>query len=112
GSGFVDQPALLARLTGLRAYFLPSFGLRGVGFGNCVLTRLPAASVRRLRLPGWREPRAALELDAETAGTPIRVLATHLGLHSAERAAQVHSLTRRARSGDAPTLLLGDLNCR
>ena len=54
------------------------------------------ANVRTVRnIPlGWgrREPRGAIDVELSCARTPLRVLATHLGLRPAERRAQVKQL--------------------
>ena len=55
----VDQPAELARLTGMHATFAKAIPLRGGEYGVAVLSREKPLSVRRTPLPG-PEPRVLL----------------------------------------------------
>lgn len=84
-------------------------------YGNAVLTSLPVISHRARDLSfGRREPRAAIDLELDSGGRPIRLIATHLGLMPGERRHQTRQLLdwigppndRR----DRITLLVGDLN--
>lgn len=109
-SGFRDQPRRLAWLTSLRPLFLGSFSIGAGAFGNAWLTRAPAARLRRCRLPGGGEPRAALCLDFHLDGKPVRALGTHLGLSEEDRAAQARQLAELVEGAPGPVLLLGDLN--
>lgn len=79
-------------------------------FGNALLTRWPARAVRRIDLSVvGREPRGALDVDLDCAGFALRVLATHFGLRSGERAEQWRRLL--PHWADArPGVLLGDFN--
>ena len=81
-------------------------------FGNGILTRLPIHSTHLCDL-SWRgrEPRGAIAADLEVGKSPLRVVATHLGLRPAERRDQVQRLIKLFT--DAPrerAVLLGDLN--
>lgn len=84
-------------------------------YGNAVLTSLPIIrhqardlSVRK------REPRAAIDLDLECQGRPVRVIATHLGLRPGERRQQTRQLLDWMGPPDEnradTTLLMGDMN--
>ena len=67
-------------------------------------------AVRRITLPGL-EPRGALITDLVHQGRPLRVIAAHLGLWGASRAAQTRTLLALlAEMDDRPRLLMGDLN--
>lgn len=81
-------------------------------YGNAVLTRLPAHSVRLhdLSVTG-REPRGAIELNSHVNGVDIRLVATHLGLRPGERRYQVRRLLP-VFEGEVGRVdvLLGDLN--
>lgn len=82
-------------------------------FGNALLTRRPVLAVRRHDLSfARREPRGAIEVDLDVAGTVIRVIVTHLGLQPAERRYQVRQMMKLI--GDIPpgqlVVILGDIN--
>ncbi len=93
-------------------------GQRG-DYGNGLLTRLPVTHVHRLDLsiPG-REARGAIDVKLQrhttapdTAGEALRVVATHLGLHPAERRSQVQRLLALFESDrNLPTIFMGDVN--
>ena len=108
----VDQFAFLASATGMRPIAGPTLrGHRG-HYGNAVLTRLPILETRRLDLsvPG-REPRGALGVELDVRGQKLALIATHLGLRWRERRKQVALLVGLvSRLGDAPLVLLGDMN--
>jgi len=80
-------------------------------YGNALLTRLPVAEVRPvdLSVPG-REPRGALAAVLRSAGGPLTVIATHLGLAPGERRRQMQRLLALVRRSAQPVVLLGDLN--
>ena len=80
-------------------------------YGNAVLTRLTVRTTEMLDLsvPG-REPRGALDTLLDTAGGPLRLVATHLGLRPYERRLQMRRLLARPRGAASATVLLGDLN--
>ncbi len=80
-------------------------------FGNAVLSRYPIAEVRTIDL-SFRtfEPRGALDTDLDCHGHPLRVVATHLGLHPAERRDQVERLLDCFDTEEMAVVLLGDIN--
>ncbi len=81
-------------------------------YGNAVLTRLPVTSTQQhdFSIQG-REPRGAIELRLELAGSLIRFVSTHLGLRPGERRHQVSCLLRLFEHDTyALDILLGDLN--
>lgn len=85
-------------------------------YGNGLLTRLPILSTHRidLSIPG-REARGAIDAKLkagyDTQANPIRVVATHLGLHPGERRSQVKQLLSLFESDrNLPTIFLGDVN--
>ncbi len=61
---------------------------------------------------GAYEPRGALDVCIDVGvSSPVRVLATHLGLRPGERREQVRRLLAAVeRESPHPTLLMGDLN--
>lgn len=82
-------------------------------YGNAVLTRLPVISSSRHDLSCLRwEPRGAIDVKLEVNGSPLRVIATHLGLSRSERRTQWLQLlaTIAGAPSDLPTILLGDMN--
>ncbi len=81
-------------------------------FGNALLTRHPIVNVRRIDLSmERREPRGALAATIDTGGSPLHVLATHLGLRIHERRFQVQQILDYLDSvRDTPIVVLGDFN--
>ncbi|NKC29360.1 endonuclease/exonuclease/phosphatase family protein [Falsiroseomonas selenitidurans] len=72
--------------------------------------RLRRASARGVPLGGW-EPRGAICAEIDLGEGPFRLLAAHLSLTGARRAAQARLLLDAAFAPPAlPVLLLGDLN--
>ena len=109
-TGLLDLNAL-HRDTGLVPVPVPGVGSAHGWHGNLILTRdATVEDVHRLSLPGL-EPRGALVADLQTAGGPLRVIATHLGLLAASRQAQTRRLLDQIAGMDSrPLLLMGDLN--
>jgi len=108
-----DQIAGLAALLGMHAVAGPTMHRTSGTYGNALLTRLPAATVRHVDLSvAGREPRGAIDADLEVAGGWIRVLVAHLGLRRFERALQVEQILRsvRANTRGKLTIVAGDLN--
>ena len=82
-------------------------------YGNALLTRHRVQTVHTVDLSvAGHEPRSALDVFLDCDGAPLRVVATHLGLHPGERRAQVRRLLEAidATAVDAPTVLAGDVN--
>lgn len=85
-------------------------------YGNGLLTRLPLLTARRVDLsfPG-REARGAIDAEFKSghaiSAPALRVIATHLGLHPAERREQVQRLLSLFESDRSlPTVFMGDVN--
>lgn len=105
-------------------YLRTGTGLRGIArptlvhpvhgdYGNALLTRHRIKAVQTVDLAvAGHEPRAALDVSLDCDGAPLRVVATHLGLHPGERREQVRRLLAAidATADDAPTVLAGDVN--
>jgi endonuclease/exonuclease/phosphatase family metal-dependent hydrolase len=110
-TGF-DMLGYLAKETGFEAIAGPTLLRNGADYGNGLLTRFKVLSVQRLNLCVERcEPRGALDVELDCGGTPMRVLATHLGLRPAERREQIQRLLRALESDrPLPTILMGDIN--
>ena len=110
-TGF-DMLNYLAAETGFHAIAGPTFLRRGADYGNGLLTRFKVLSVRKINLCVERcEPRGAIDAELDCGGTPMRVLATHLGLRPSERREQIQRLLN-ALEGERPlpTVLMGDIN--
>lgn len=110
-TGF-DMLAFLKEELGLEAIAGPTLLRNGADYGNGLLTRFNVLSVQRLDLcVPHCEPRGAIDAELDCGGTPMRVLATHLGLRPGERRDQIQRLLRVLESDrPLPTVLMGDIN--
>lgn len=111
--GGADQPAELARLTGLNMHFSPAFDLMGGQYGQVILSRDPIEDVTTLKLPRLKdEQRIAIVAQIARPGQALRFVATHLTHNSEpERVGQVTELLKQLQADDSPpTILAGDLN--
>ncbi len=81
-------------------------------FGNALFTRHPIVDVHRIDLSmERREPRGALAATVDVGGTPVHVLAVHLGLRIHERRFQMRQiLTYLDSVRDTLFVVLGDFN--
>ena len=81
-------------------------------FGNALLTRHPIVDVHRIDLSmERREPRGALAATIDVGGTPVHVLAAHLGLRVHERRFQVRQILEYLDSvRNTLFVVLGDFN--
>jgi endonuclease/exonuclease/phosphatase family metal-dependent hydrolase len=105
------QVDILSHLVGLEMVAGPTREGRSGHYGNALLTRFPIVAVRNLDLSfRSREPRAALDVDLDAAGTTLRVIATHLGLSPSERRHQVQRILETVTADERLTILLGDIN--
>jgi endonuclease/exonuclease/phosphatase family metal-dependent hydrolase len=113
-SRFHDQAAELARLTGMRVVFGPSFRVLGGEFGNAILSRAPLRDVELIPLPSFGEPRSLLRASVDVDGTDFEVMATHLaawgGLNRRIRTKQAYCLSEHARAAGGRFVLCGDFN--
>ncbi|HET6803769.1 MAG TPA: endonuclease/exonuclease/phosphatase family protein, partial [Casimicrobiaceae bacterium] len=83
----------------------------GDDFGNALLSRYPVQSVEHLDLTvDHYEPRGAIDVCIDIGiVSPLRVIATHLGLRPGERREQVRRIIAAVeRDSPHPTLLMGD----
>jgi endonuclease/exonuclease/phosphatase family metal-dependent hydrolase len=115
-TGKVDQPAELARLTGLEGMFGGNIPFAGGEYGNAVLSRLPIRRHKNHPLPslGEGEKRGVLEVEVELAGgESLTLYATHLDHRrpDAERLAQAQAINELvAAKAPRRAILAGDLN--
>jgi endonuclease/exonuclease/phosphatase family metal-dependent hydrolase len=120
-AGGVDQPAELARLTGMQVVFGHNIDYDGGGYGTAVLTKLPIRSHKSVKLKSFYEstPQHAeqrgvqvIELGDET-GPGLLFLCTHLDYRPPddERMASAKTINELvAKRGDELAILAGDLN--
>jgi len=111
----VDEPAELAKRTGLRAVFEKNIDFQGGEYGNAVLSRFPVETYENHRLPQSipGEQRGALEVRIRVKGHPIVFIATHLDYHPSdgERLASIAMLKAIVRGwGRTPVIVAGDFN--
>lgn len=104
---YLSRTLQMAAVPGLRI-------VRHTGeYGNAILTRLPIRRVERHDLSySWYEPRGAIDVELDVGGSPLRVVACHLGLRRAERRFQWRRLMAAVARGrsDIPTVVVGDMN--
>jgi endonuclease/exonuclease/phosphatase family metal-dependent hydrolase len=113
----VDQPAELARLTGLHVAFGGNIRFQGGDYGNAVLSRLPISRTKNHQLPRFDdgEQRGVLEVEVKmpnNAGA-LLFLATHLDHRAGDRervasAKAINAIV--AGRASQPAVLAGDLN--
>jgi endonuclease/exonuclease/phosphatase family metal-dependent hydrolase len=117
-SGHVDQAEAIARDLGMDVQFFPAMRVMEELYGDAILSRWPAKTVKAgglpaLRLPGL-EPRGALWSAIRVAGVTIQVLNTHLSVLGRERHMQVDALLGPEWLGHpdcrAPVIVMGDFN--
>jgi endonuclease/exonuclease/phosphatase family metal-dependent hydrolase len=117
-SGRVDQAEVIARDLGMDLQFFPTISVMEELYGDAVLTRWPARTVKAGALPGLRlpglEPRGALWSAIRIGQATIQVINTHLSILGRERLMQVNALIGPEwlshQSCREPVILMGDLN--
>jgi endonuclease/exonuclease/phosphatase family metal-dependent hydrolase len=107
-----DVHAHLGDATGFHLVASATMQLAGGTFGNALLSRWPIVDLVEHGLTiGRREPRGAIEATIRSDAGTFRVIATHLGLRSAERHEQLSRLVDLVeRRCELPTIQLGDFN--
>lgn len=111
----VDQPAMLAQRTELLAIFGAAMDHDGGEYGEALLLSAEpvASAVHPLPHSAGHEPRAAVSAVLRSADAlEFQAVGTHLD-HTpdpADREAQATRLVELFGHGDAPCLLIGDLN--
>jgi endonuclease/exonuclease/phosphatase family metal-dependent hydrolase len=107
------QLEFLAEATGMQAVPGATIIRHDRDYGNALLTSRKILDVRRHDLSFKRlEPRGALEVDLDVAGTCMRVFVMHLGLLPSERRFQMRIVLKLLREMpmDQPVVVLGDIN--
>ena len=109
-----DAFATLGPSLGRQAIPGPTLSRAGGGYGNLLLCRRPVTRATQIDVSqSGYEPRGAIDAWLDVAGSPVRLLATHLGLARRERAHQAARLCDALDSGEQTArlvVLLGDLN--
>jgi endonuclease/exonuclease/phosphatase family metal-dependent hydrolase len=117
-SGHVDQAEAIARDLGMDVQFFPTLRVMEELYGDAILSRWPAKTVKAgplpaLRLPGL-EPRGALWSAIRIGGATLQVLNTHLSVLGRERLKQIDTLLGPEWLGHPncrePVIVMGDLN--
>lgn len=115
-TGKVDQPAELARLTGMHVAFGGNYQFDGGDYGNAVLSRSPILRKQnhRLPMPMPGEPRGVLEVEvARAGGERLVFLATHFDHRPLDRSRRESAEAINKLVGASPdrlSILAGDLN--
>ena len=112
----VDQPAELAKLTGMEIVFGRNIDYEGGGYGTAVLTKLPVKAHASHKLPSFYsgEQRGVQVIElGEPGGEGLVFLCTHLEYRPDDRermasAEMINSLA--TKYGDQWMILAGDLN--
>lgn len=108
-SARVDQPALLAELTGLHVDFHPTVRRGGAEYGIALAsTEDVRGRLHRLPRAAEEEPRGALVARHRDLG----IIATHLSTRRRARAVQLPAVADLAATLGPPTVVLGDFNER
>jgi endonuclease/exonuclease/phosphatase family metal-dependent hydrolase len=117
----VDQPAELARLTGMKVVFGRNIAYDGGGYGTAVLTRLPVRLHESVKLKSFYPPtkqnpeqRGVQLLELGEKGEPaLLFLCTHLDFRPPddERLASAKTINDLIRKrGDKLAIIAGDFN--
>jgi endonuclease/exonuclease/phosphatase family metal-dependent hydrolase len=117
----VDQPAELAKLTGMKVVYGRNIDFEGGGYGTAVLTKLPVRKTESVNLKSFYPPTKenseqrgvqVLELG-EKDGPGLLFLCTHLDYREPdeERMASAKTINDLvAKRGEELAILAGDLN--
>lgn len=112
----VDQPRVLAELTGMHYTFVRHFEFEGGAYGQALLSKYPITNVVNQRLPIASDPpgetRAFLTADIELpTGQKWTVGVAHLDYRDADsRVRQARMAADILSQSSHPAILLGDMN--
>lgn len=112
-SGRIDQPAELARLTGMKSLFGKAIPYNGGDYGQAILSKHPIEHVAIHALPGEpdQEKRIAYAVRVMVAEQKLLFVTTHLHHNNASvREKQAETLNQVFSTVTDPVILLGDLN--
>jgi endonuclease/exonuclease/phosphatase family metal-dependent hydrolase len=112
-TGYVDQLAELAKLTGMHGTFGKQIPYDGGDYGQAILSRTEIGEQSIHLLPGMpdREQRIAYEVRVTVHGETISFVSTHLHhANAAFREEQATKLNELFAKADRPVILAGDLN--
>ena len=111
-TGFVDQAAVLAELTGMTHAFGQFMPYQGGDYGMAVLSRWPIVAATNHRLPDGDEPRSALgvRVRSPVSDRELEFVGIHLYRTAEERLAQARELAQVYADQDVPVILAGDFN--
>lgn len=111
----LDQARELARLTGMKSFFMKALDYQGGEYGIAVLSKHPIVDSTGYLLP--RDPavggedRAVASITVELPGNKKVIFAsTHLDLKEANRLLQAKALTGHFENSRIPMILAGDFN--
>ena len=106
-SGSVDQPSVLAELSGLRMSFFPTV-VRGESRYGLVLASTEPLEAGAFPLPrlGSEEPR----IFVRARFGDVTFLGTHLSRSAEARRVQTLALAEEIRTAEGPVVVAGDLN--
>jgi endonuclease/exonuclease/phosphatase family metal-dependent hydrolase len=117
-SGHVDQAEAIARDLGMDVQFFPSVRVMEELYGDAILSRWPAKTVKAAALPAIRlpglEPRGALWSSIRIGGATVQAINTHLSVLGRERLKQIEALLGPEWLGHPncrePVIVMGDFN--
>lgn len=111
----LDQAREIARLTGMKSFFMKALDYQGGEYGIAVLSRYPIVDSAGYLLP--RDPaiggedRAVASITVELPGKKKIIFAsTHLDLKEANRMSQAKALIGHFENSSIPMILGGDFN--
>lgn len=105
-SGWINQYAELARLTGMYPIFAPATERSKGLYGIAALSRKRPRSYQYIPLPGKEEPRTFLCLEYPN----YTLCNTHFSLDPDSRLASIRLINETMKSENKPILITGDFN--
>ena len=113
----LDQARELARLTGMKSYFVKALDYQGGEYGVAVLSRLPIVDSVGYLLPRnpdlGGEDRAVAAITVEVPGRgKVLFASTHLDLKEGNRLTESEQIVQHFKGVGLPLILAGDFNAR
>ncbi|MPR34200.1 endonuclease [Cytophagaceae bacterium SJW1-29] len=111
----LDQARELARLTGMKSFFMKALDYQGGAYGIAVLSKYPIVDSAGYLLPRnptlGGEDRAVAAITVQLPGKKQVIFAsTHLDLKEENRLSQAQALIGHFQDSDLPMILGGDFN--